>query len=442
MTKGKKETLYALLFSSLSKVITYFLLILFANLYSQTDYGVASFALNIRNLIMFFAFIGIPDALIPFIVKKKDINSIVKVLTSITILIFIAGLFLAINDPWIWPLVITFPLVMFTSLATSFLRSDARYDIPNRVGLVSIFITLIAAYFLAGYGLSGVVSAYALGNLYSFFAIIYPVKKQITKSFKGKFNFQETIPFFKAGITITAISGLFSLLIWINSTLLGILGNYEEVARFGVSSAIAGAISIIPISLAMFMLTRASQIENREKAKKVLHRVVRVSFFTSLLASILLISILPLLIKIFFSKYAGIELSTSILSLGMIFFSSYFVIYSYYIGRMESHKAILPVIIGVLVNSLLAFLLIPRFGLIGVSVALSLAHLSILIYIAFKERMKRISIMSIFAIILVYLSSLSLYIGIIILVLSIPLSLILKIINLEDIKVIKEAIFK
>jgi len=339
-------------------------------------------------------------------------------------------------------MIITFPLVMFTTLASSFWRAKAKYDAPNRTGLTSIIITLILAYLLKSYGAFGVVASYSAGNMYSFFALVYPIRIEIINSFRGKFNLIKTIPFFKAGLIVTFISGLFSLLIWVNSTLLGVLGSYEDVARFGISSAIAGVILIIPTTLSLFMVTRASQIKDKTKALNVLHRVVRVSFFSSLMSSILLVTLLPWIIKIFFGKYQGIELPTSILIIGTVFFSSYYIIYSYYIGTMNSQRALLPVIAGFAVNIILSLILIPKLSLLGVSLSSSLAHLAILAYIAKNERMKRILVMSLIAILTIYLSSLNYVIGFIVLIVFVPISILLKIITKEDIKVIKEVVLK
>jgi len=192
----------------------------------------------------------------------------------------------------------------------------------------------------------------------------------------------------------------------------------------------------------MFIITRSSQLIDTKKSVNLLHRVVRVSFFSSLLSSILLVTLIPLLIRIFFPKYIGIESSVSVLTLGIIFFSSYYIVYSYYIGKMKTQKALIPIFLGVLINTLIAILTIKNYGILGASVAISLAHLSVLIWMSRKERIKRITLASLLAIALIYVTYMVGYYGFIILILTIPISLLFKIITLEDIKVIKDAIFE
>jgi O-antigen/teichoic acid export membrane protein len=439
---GKKETIYALAYSLLSKAVTYFSLIVFANFYLPSEYGLGSFVLNIKNIVTLFLFFGIPDALIPLLVRKRKVSSILKIINYSTIFVFFLGLIISVKQPWILPLVLTLPLNLFSSLATAFWRVKTRYDIQYKVGLFAAIIILVSAFLLRDYGQLGFISAYSLGYLYSFFALVYPLRNEIRNSFKGRFFFNEAKDYFKTALVVTLIGGIFPLLIWIDSTILGILGTYENVASFGISSALAGIISIIPISLSMFIITRVSQVIEIKKSQRILHRVVRVSFFISLLTSILIVTFLDLIVRIFFKNYTGMELSSAILIIGTIFFASYFIIYSYYVGKMKPNKALIPVILGLIINIALSVLLVNSLGIIGVSIAYAFTHLFILLYLAKNEKMKRVAVMSVFAIFAVLLSSFNMYLGIAIFFLTIPLSIATKIINMEDINVIRNTIFK
>lgn len=442
--KGKKETFYALGYSIVSKAITYLLLLVFANLYLPEEYGLGSFAFNIRNIIMLFAFIGLPDALVPFVVRKRKIDQIFSFVSAITFIVFIAGLGLLFYYPWIWPLVVTFPLIMLNSFAMSFWRAKSRHDIPFKVGFYSILLTLIFAFLLKDYGKFGVISAYSLGNLFSFIATAYPIRKEIYREMKFtkvRFNTLEMKTYISNGLAVTFIGSVFVFVGWLDSTLLGLLGNdFAQVAEFNVAAAIAGTVSLIPIALSMFMVTRASQIKSRQKSIAVLHRVTRISFFTSLLASILLVIFSPLLVRIFFPKYLGISAYISVLTLGMVFFSSYYIIYSYHIGKLDSKKMIRPVIVGLFANFILALILIPRYDVLGICYVVTLTHLFVLLIIASSENMKRIVSMSFLAAIMIWAVYFLGYWGLLIFAAIIPASLFLKIVTKSDILVITETI--
>ncbi|MDP3881869.1 MAG: hypothetical protein Q8Q31_03245 [Nanoarchaeota archaeon] len=441
----KKETFYSIFFSLGSKVLTYILLLVFANLYSPDEFGRGIFALNIRNIIMMFSFIGLPEAIIPFLIRKKNVGLLLKTFIIINVPLIIAGLVFSFFQPWALPLVITFPLIFLTSLAVAITRAHDKYSKQFKAGVWSILVTLILAYFLKSQGVYGVTSAYAAGNLFAFFYLIYPVKKEMKEAFRLKMlkGERKTLKlYFKNAFFITTISGIFVLLGWISSTLLGILSTVEEVARFGVASSIAGVVSVIPTSLSLFMINRAIQIKNKEKRSRVLNRVTRISFFSSLLASLIIISFIPWIIKIFFPQYAGIELSLVILFVGAIFFSSYYIVYSYYIGKMESHKAMLPAIVGLSSGLVLSLILIPIMGLEGAALSNLLAHIAIFFILIFKERMKRIAVLSILALIFAPLTYYSGYFGFLIILMLIPVSLIFKVITKEDLEVLKEFTFK
>ena len=443
IAEGKKETVYAFAYSLASKAVTYLVLLVFANLYLAEEYGAGSFAFNIRNIVTIVAFIGIPDALIPFIVKKKKIGAILKTLILINLAVLLAGIVIAFREPWIWPLVLTYPLVMLNSVGMAFWRAKSRYDIPYKAGFYSIILTLVAAYLLSGYGRVGVLGAYAAGNLISFIWTVYPIRGEIIGGFSGKLNFDEAKNYLKVAMVVVIIGSLFVINGWVNSTLLGIFGTYEQVADFGVSSSLAGIISIIPLSLSMFILTRASQIRSKIKSKAVLYRTVRISFFLSLLAAIALTTIIPTILHVFFPKYIDSAIYVFVFNIGMVFYASYNVIYSYYIGKTNPGKALVPVILGLIINLGLAVgLLMEGYGVLGVAIASSVANFAILLFLSMQESIRKIVLMSFFAVAAIALSYYSGYFGAAVFVLTIPLSFALGIITLEDFGIIRNVLRK
>lgn len=441
MGTGKKETVYAFLYGIASKVVTYFLLLVFANLYLPQDYGLGTFVYNIRNIVMMFAFIGLPDALVPFIIRKKNSCSILKWLLVSTSILTVLGLIFLIRAPWVWPLILSFPLVMLTAVATAFWRVKAKYDMPIKIGFYSTLVTLAAAFFLKSYGSFGFVAAYSLGNLFSFLALFIPVRREFYNTFKNSPDIACLKQYIKSGAVIALIGSIFVLLTWINSTILGIFGDFTAVARFGVSMTLSGVISIIATSLSMYMVTRSSQITNKKESLDLLHRVTRVSFFSSLCASVAMISLMPIVLKLFFPKYVGTELFIAIATMGMIFFSAYFIIYSYYIGKMKSERALLPILLGLVINTALTLLLASRYGLLGVVSAISLAHFVILLWISSQEKIKRIALVSVVAVPIIYLSYLMGIWGLLLLIAIIPLSVYLRIITRGDLGVIKRTAY-
>lgn len=442
MVDGKKETIYAFIYTGLSKIVTYALVFVFANYYLAEEYGLGNFVLNWRTIAAIFCCIGLIDGLVPFVVKKKKINSILISLITLSLIFVFIGLIVSIKYPFIWPFVITIPFSLFSNIGLAFWRSKSKYGKANLIILIGITLTLVFAYLLKSYGAFGLIISYSLGYFFSSILIIYPIRKEVYSSLKGKFDFEQLKYYLKQGIPITYISNLFTLIASLDSVILGLTGNFKAVAQFGVASAISGVISIIPLTLSLFLITRTGEVNEKEKSLRIFHRTVRVSFFISLIISALLVICTPFILNIFFNSYTDVALYILILNLGMIFFSSYYIIYSYYIGKIESHKAIIPVTAGLIVNIVLSFITVFKFGIIGICIANAIGHFVTLILMSRKEQIKKVMIMSIFSLIIIPIIYYLGLFGIIVGLLLVPVSLVLKIITKEDITIIKESFYK
>jgi len=440
MVDSKKETIHAFLYTALSKIVTYVLVFVFANYYISEEYGLGNLAFNIRNIVIIATSIGLVDGLVPFIVMKKKINSILKSLVFINLLFTIIGLIASIKYPIFLPFALTLPFSLLSSISLAFWRAKSRYGFANFAGLFGVILILIFAFFFSSLGSLGLTLSYSLGYLLASILVFYPIRKELFNSLKGKFKFEDTKDYLKQGLAITFISNLFLLISSIDSAILGIPGDFRLIAEFAIASAISGIISMIPLTLALFMITRASQIKNKQKSLDIFHRITRISFFTSISAAILLVIFTPLILKLFFPLYENIGVYILTLSLGMVFFSSYYIIYSYYIGKIQSQRAVLPVLVGLIINIALSLIFVSQYGIIAICIANALAHLVTLLLMAKNEKMKRVVFMSSFSIILIPLVYFIGYWGILIFLVLMPLSILFKIITLEDIRVLKEAI--
>ncbi len=447
---GKKQVVYATFYSMGSKFLTYLLILVFANLYTQEEYGLGSFIYNIRNILMIFVFVGLPEALIPLLIKRKKVESIVKAIiwatVSVTLICLILALLPGVLQFWILPLAITFPLVMITNIGTAILRSREQYKQTYTAGFYSMIITLISAYLLRGFGSLAVVSAYSLGNLCAFLIVAKPVKKEIIVmldeaiQYRGKIgnNLREYI-LFALGIALAGSSLTF--MYWITSTVLGVNGNFSGIAKFGVASAITSILTIIPISLSMIILTKASKL-NKIREDSLLVRATRISFFITLIGAILLTTFMPLILKIFFPKYLGIEIYTAILTFGIVCFASSYVIYSYHIGIMNLRKIVIPILIGLAIHLIISLLFAIKFGLGGILITQSAIQLGTLIYIANSQSIKRITLAAVVSLILFWVAYRSIIFGLLATIAIIPLAIITKIIDRQDLNIIKNTFYE
>ncbi|MBT7169867.1 hypothetical protein HN908_02360 [Candidatus Woesearchaeota archaeon] len=374
--KGKKETVYFFGWNFVSKVVTYFVLFVLANLFSIETYGKASYALSIFNLSLLFILLGVPSAFVPWHIKKKDSSSIGYFLVLVSMLFVVLGFVLFWKEKWIFPLIFLLPFFLLRALGDSFLRIKHKYHYIQIFGTVGMIIYLIFLIFLSKINELGITLSFALSHIIValiFFCILH---KEFSSLFsKVHINFNTVKTYLKTAVFITFISMSFSFLGWMDNLILGLLSDYLAVANYAISNSLAGIVGVISGSLSMFLLTRSAEINNKKKAKKVLKRMIRISYSLTLVAAIILISFLTVILKYFFPKYLGVEFFVLVLLLGMLFFSVYHSIVIYYTGKLSPEKIFYPLIVAAIINISLDILLIPLYGVYGIVFATLIAHL-------------------------------------------------------------------
>jgi len=433
----RKSTFYYMFFRLISKFITYFLLLILANLYLVDDYGKASFVLSVYYLLNNFIFLGLPLAFVPFIVKKKHIKSIFNFLLVLTIISTVAGVILSLKYIWLLPLALSIPFYFFANICFSIFRAKHRHHLVQFFELGMIITPLILVLIFRNLGFKGIVWAYSVGFiLSSVFAMLY-IRKELAKLVSGKKIkniFAGIKPYLKQAIPVAFIGISFSILGRLDSTILGMLSTYENVAKYNIAMPIAELITIMPFGIGMFLLTKTAEIGNKKSSKEILDKAVRLSFSMCLIASVIICSLIGLLLRLLFPKYIGTEFYVMILLMGLVLNSIYILVYSYLVGKMESKKALFPIILSVVVNIALDIALIPKFGLLGICIGTTIAQFTAFILLA-RNYWKIL-----FFIPFIPLSFYLGYYGILVILVLVPLLFLFKMIRIDDIKTIQRTI--
>lgn len=347
------------------------LLIVFANLFILTDYGEASFVLAGFTLLGVLAQIGVPHALVPYLVKKsKDLNSVAWFLLLDSFFFTVLGLLISFNYPWVLPLVLTLPLLLFYGLGRAVFRSEHKHHLVQITDTLFIFLTFAFVLLLHSKGRDGIILAYAASNALVSIITIWLARRRLAELYsKPAFDLPVIKYYFIKASLIFAIFLSIDVLGRIDSVLLGFLSSYDNVARYNVASSIASIISVIPLSLSMFLLTRSAEVEQKEASESIFNRCLRISFTLSFLLAILLSAFIFLLDGFLFRQYVGIELFVVILSAGVLFNSVYFLFYTYLAGKLRPEKAVLPMVGAAIINIVLDVALIPSLGVYGICIA-------------------------------------------------------------------------
>ena len=450
--KGKKELVYSFSYNIISKIVTYFLVLVLGNLYIVTEYGKSLFVLSVYNILAVTAVIGIPNAIIPWIINKKDYKSVFRALLSFSAVLAVTTLIVSYSvihvknyDPrLVYSMaLISLSIVLYciNNISASFLISKKRYDLVNLFGLLSISLIFVFAIFFRKSGSLGIIFAYFLGFLFSASVMSFSVRKSLSDLLESwDINFKNLWEYLRGGFFVFLTSLSFFFLGWADSTILGLLSNLENVGKYGISSAFANIIILIPSTLSFFVITRLSEVKNKLKSQNILKRVIRISYSFSLLSSILIVSFLPIILKVFLPKYIGTSVFTSILLIGVVFYSSYFLVYNYFIAKLGIRKVLIPILLACIINIVFDIILIPSLGLYGICIATSSAHLIAFLLLSGKIfKSKEIILMAFLPLLLIvsfYLSYFGIFVALITLFLLFKLELLKK----EDVNIITEEI--
>jgi O-antigen/teichoic acid export membrane protein len=438
---GKKEAVYSFVWNLLSKFLSYLLLLVLGNYYLQAEFGRASFVISIYNITFAIAFLGTSTIFTAWYIKKKDCKSIFYFLSLLTLAAMIIWIAVSLNHLWMLPFALILPLNFLNTVSASILNSKYRYDIVQSNSVLFIAIILAGTILMAQFGKAGIIAAYSAGYLISSLRLIYLSRKEL-KMLLGKFeiDFASVKEYFLPAVAVTLIGLAFSFLGWLDSTVLGLISTFENVAAYSIAGPVSNILTLIPISLAGFLLARTAGSKNKEISKNVLNRVVRVSYTLSIIGAITLAALLGLIYQIFFPNYIGNEIYTMILSIGILLYGIYYLIFTYTIGELNPGKGLVPIGLAALTNLVLDLLLIPKFGLYGIAIATSLAHFIAFTLLLSKTGMLKENLKLLIPMILVPIAFYLSYFGLILAVMCLPLLIFLKILQKEDFRVIIKTI--
>jgi len=191
----------------------------------------------------------------------------------------------------------------------------------------------------------------------------------------------------------------------------------------------------------MYLLTRESEVKSKKKSKKILKSALRISFSFSLLLAMVMMSTIFPAVALFFPKYVGIEFFVMILTGGILFYSFYSLLYIYQTGKLQPEKAFLPIFLAAVINIVLDIILIPKYGLMGITVATLIAHTFAFLTLTYKMKMLKEFILIIPMLALLPLTYYAGPVGILLVPVALGLLYLVGLLKKEDIFVVVRTFF-
>jgi len=402
----------------LSKLFTYIYRIIIARHFGPEVYGLFSLALMTVGIIVIFAKLGLPEGnlrYVSFYRGKKQKNKIrylfkysLYLLALSSILFGIALFFLSdfisisiFHNPnliiFLKIFSITIPLSVFLSLFVSVIKAYEKiawfsfiYNILQNFVKLAVLIILI----VLGFKTNSITLSYVLGvasaTLVAFFVCKYILhlfgkcklnKKTKSKIFKEMFSYSWPLLFF----------GLVYLLFyWTDSFMIGFLKTTKDVGIYTVAVNISSLLVIIyPLFTELFFpLITKEYSKNNLKLIKQLSQQIGKWIFALTLPILILIFLFPgAFINILFgNQYILAENAVRYLSIG-VFFTAIFIVSEnilYMIGK--SRLIFLNIIIITILNVILNFILITRYGIDGAAIATMISLIFLNLLFLFQAR--------------------------------------------------------
>jgi O-antigen/teichoic acid export membrane protein len=394
-----KSIVYTYLFSILSAIISFLIVVVFTWMLPPEEWGAFSIAKRTATLTATIALLGVSVAITRYIPLERARKSkyadyygsnaiyIVACSTIVLVIIWIGGLYGLnytgiVNDLLIVPLYasILFAIaLMWQMLMTSFLRAEGFILRFNQMtvtgqlfqllfGLLTILFFGASAYLAILGSAIGIVTVVGIS-----FTIV--VRLGITVFRKAYINYQIKSEIFAYGIPRMAM-GMFDVLLVSSSLiLLGFSGMTIEAGYLAIGLQIVAMLTLLFQPIAVVMLPEFSKLHGLSKNEKIESKIqllIQGWLFVITLIFVLLYSFIDHLFPyIFKAEYENAIGMIKILLIGMIPFSFYLTIYSYINAIVKRPYLLYFLLISVIVHVIIYLIIMPVMGGSGAAIATS-----------------------------------------------------------------------
>ncbi len=384
----------------ISKILTYAYRMVVARIGTE-EYGVLSLGLAILGFVSVFPILGLDNGILRFVsdcINKGDKNKAKTIILSSLAIVTSIGLIFSIlfflfsnnisflfNEPRlsnvIKLLAICLPFIgagnIFLSTITSFKNTKYVVLIKNiSENLIKIIITIILIFFGLSYIGATIGHVIAIVST-AIIAFLVLNKKMLKINFLNGFHF-----FLKKEILIYSIPLMFYLLIsqiisWIDIIMIGYFKTSSEVGIYNAALPTASLMSLFPSGLVALFIPVMSGLYLNTKTgffKKTFKSVTKWIFFINLPLMFVIILFSRQILKIIFgSNYIIGYTSLNILVLGY-FVHQLFMTSSQMLNVLKKSKLIMiNMIIASILNIIINYFLIPKYGMIGGAIATTIS---------------------------------------------------------------------
>jgi len=409
-----------------SKLITFFLVPLYTNILTTSEYGTIDIMTVLTTIVVPIATLNISESIMRFSMddnsNKNDILSIGMLFVLISAVLFL--LLIPVFFIFGISINISFLLAVYMlSFATStillcYLRGIEKLLDYSLICIVqTLFIAILNIYFLVvmKLGIAGYILAYSIAYILTILLCL--LRGKMIKNFfreNGRINRQLLKKMLKYSVLLIPNS----LMWWIMNSLdhfmvtsiIGISANGVYAVSYKIPTILITLTTIFNQAWMFSAVKEKDSIDKNQYTNNVFHFL----FVTVITISIILLLILKPLLWIYVGhdfidawKYVPpLLFGSTILTLGTFLSNEY-------TANKDSQGFLKSSVIGAVINLILNFALINRIGIIGAAISTCISYFSVFMYRVFDTKkyvkINVFSIKNIIEILLLFISSIVVY---------------------------------
>jgi len=371
-----------------TKILSFFLLPLYTNVLTTTQYGQIDLTTTINSLLPFFLTLCISDAVLRFVMERKEDQK--KILTYAMKIIGIGTLILTIglgvcfvtniinsSNQYYLFLVLLFPLDAFRTLFSSFLKGIEKTKDILIESLVSTFLTLILTIItvvVLQWGVFGYLGSSVFGLIFGCLYYYLRIKKETGKLIEPGIasELKRQMILYSLPLILNGLSW------WINASsdkfIINMFWSESENGIYSVAGKVSSILTMVTNVFAQAWTLSSIKTCQDDDYGEFFSNIYN-SYNALLLmgASFLILINQPLSRLLFAKDFFIANESASILVVSVVFNSLAGCLSGAFSAVKNNKVLAISTIISAVVNITLNFLMIPKFGCVGAAIATAIS---------------------------------------------------------------------
>ncbi|MFH1209741.1 MAG: flippase [archaeon] len=396
IAKGAGITLLGIL---ISKLLGYIYRLIVARL-GPDAYGELSLGLAVFGILSVISVLGLNFGVLRYISVYKSKNEENNVRGTIKFsmkLVFLSSVvisfFAFIFSDWISNvlfhtdkisliikiIVIALPFESLRSIVMNTFMSfkNIEYDLYSRIiveNVLKIFLTLI--FISLGLSVISAVIAYTLSIVLSAIVGLYLLEKKVfsfLKRLSVNFVYKKEIFLYSLPLIFYSLTAM--IMSWTDSLMLGYFKTTSDVGIYNAAVPTARLVGIVPLALiSLYIPVMSSLLENKDQLKKIFYITTKwIILVNTLFLSLMIIFSKNILGILFGNEYVIGYSSLIVLGVGHFIYGFVYTSRDTLMVLKKTKFIFFSTLLAFFLNVILNYLLIPKYGILGASIATTIA---------------------------------------------------------------------